>query len=322
MNTFPTLLKREFWEHKGGFFWAPIVASSAFLLFSVMAIITAEVIGKKTGVQINGIYINQLTEKLGPDALAKLGLGLDVSFFMAASWAYVTLAFVVFFYCLGSLFDERRDRSVLFWKSLPVSDRDTVLAKLASAVVVAPMIATATGIIAGFGFFILLSIVVLAHGGNPLALVWAPANPLTVMFNLVAALPVYVVWALPTVGWLMLCSAWAKSKPFLWALVIPVLSGVLVSWFDVMQLFSLKSGWFWSHVVARLLGSALPGADILFRGDTQMFEHMQGPEDLASLFSAGHAWAGLASVQVWVWAAAGLAMIVVAIRLRRWRDDA
>src|SRR3546814_9963287 len=82
----------------------------AFLIFSMMAIITAEVIGNKTGVQINGIYINQLTEKLGPDALSKLGLGLDVSFFMAASWAYVTLAFVVFFYCLGSLFDERRDR--------------------------------------------------------------------------------------------------------------------------------------------------------------------------------------------------------------------
>lgn len=322
MNTFPTLLKREFWEHKGGFFWAPIVASSAFLLFSIMAIITAEVIGKKTGVQINGIYINQLTEQLGPDALAKLGLGLDVSFFMAASWAYVTLAFVVFFYCLGSLFDERRDRSVLFWKSLPVSDRDTVLSKLVSAVVVAPLIAAATGIVAGFGFFILLSIVVLAHGGNPLVLVWAPANPLQVASALLVSLPVYAVWALPTVGWLMLCSAWAKSKPFLWALVIPVLSGILVSWFDVMQLFSLRTGWFWSHVVARLLGSALPGADILFRGDTEMFERMQGPEDLASLFSAGYAWAGLASVQVWVWAAAGLAMIFVAIRLRRWRDDA
>src|SRR3546814_19637383 len=89
-----------------------------------------------------------------------------------------------------------------------------------------------------------------------------------------------------------------------------------------MQMFALRTGWFWSHVVARLLGSAVPGADILFRGDSEMFERMQGREDLASLFSAGYAWAGLASVQVWVWAAAGLAMIVVAIRLRRWRVDA
>ncbi|PKM16600.1 MAG: hypothetical protein CVV05_19860 [Gammaproteobacteria bacterium HGW-Gammaproteobacteria-1] len=322
MKTFPTLLKREFWEHKGGFFWAPIVASSAFLILSMMAVITAEVIGKKSGVQINGIHINALTDKLGPDAMSKLGMGLDVSFFMAATWAYVTLAFVVFFYCLGCLFDERKDRSVLFWKSLPVSDRDTVLAKVASAIVVAPLIATVVGVIAGFGFFVLISAVVFFHGGNPLALIWGPANPLTVVFNLFAALPVYVVWALPTVGWLMLCSAWAKSKPFLWALMIPVLSGILVSWFDVMQLFSLKTGWFWSHVVARLLGSALPGADILFRGDMEMFERMNGPEDMASLFGAGHAWAGLASVEVWLWAAAGAAMIVAAIRLRRWRDDA
>jgi ABC-2 type transport system permease protein len=322
MNTFPTLLKREFWEHKGGFFWAPVVASSVFLLFSLMAVITAEVIGKKTGVQINGIHLNALTEKLGPDALTKLSLGLDVSFFMAATWAYVTLAFVVFFYCLGTLFDERKDRSVLFWKSLPVSDRDTVLAKVASALVIAPVIATLTGIAAGFGFFILLSVVVLFHGGNPIALIWGPANPLEVTAALVASLPVYAVWALPTVGWLMLCSAWARSKPFLWALVIPVLSGVLVSWFDVMQLFSLKTGWFWGHVVARLLGSALPGADILFRGDSEMFERMNGPEDMASLFSAGYAWAGLASVEVWIWAAIGAAMIAAAIRLRRWRDDA
>lgn len=322
MKTFPTLLKREFWEHKGGFLWAPVVASSAFLILSMMAMITAEVIGKKSGVQINGIQIDALTQKLGPDALAKLGMGLDVSFFMATTWAYVTLAFVVFFYCLGSLFDERKDRSVLFWKSLPVSDRDTVLAKVASALVIAPVIATATGMLTGFGFLLLVSAGVLFHGGNPLALIWAPANPLQVAWALLASLPVYIVWALPTVGWLMLCSAWAKSKPFLWALVIPVMAGILVSWFDVMQLFSLNTGWFWVHVVARVLGSAVPGADIVFRGDMDMFEGMNGPQDMLSLFGTGYAWAGLANVEVWLWALAGAAMIAIAIRMRRWRDEA
>ncbi|MDX2298593.1 MAG: hypothetical protein NW204_02610 [Xanthomonadaceae bacterium] len=322
MNTFPTLLKREFWEHKGGFFWAPIVASSAFLVLTAMGAISAETIGNKAGVQINGIHLEMLTQKLGPEALSKLGMGLDVAFFMASVWAFVTLAFVVFFYCLGSLFDERKDRSVLFWKSLPISDRDTVLAKVVSALAVAPVIAGVTGIVAGFGFLLLLSGLVLFHGGNPFTLIWGPASPLQVAASLLASLPVYAVWALPTVGWLLLCSAWAKSKPFLWAIVIPVLSGVLVSWFDVMQMFSLNSGWYWSHVVARLLGSALPGADILFRGDQDMFERMNGPEDLAELFTTGYAWAGLASADVWIWAAAGVAMIVAAIRLRRWREDA
>ena len=322
MNTFPTLLKREFWEHKGGFFWAPIVASSAFLVLTAMGVISAEAIGKKAGVQINGIHLEMLTQKLGPEAIAKLGMGLDVAFFLASVWAFVTLAFVVFFYCLGSLFDERKDRSVLFWKSLPISDRDTVLAKVVSALAVAPVIAGVTGIVAGFGFLLLLSGLALFHGGNPLVLIWGPASPLQVAASLLASLPVYAVWALPTVGWLLLCSAWAKSKPFLWAIVIPVLSGVLVSWFDVMQMFSLNSGWYWSHVVARLLGSALPGADILFRGDQDMFERMNGPEDLAELFTTGYAWAGLVSADVWIWAAAGVAMIVAAIRLRRWREDA
>lgn len=322
MNTFPTLLKREFWEHKGGFFWAPIVASSAFLVLTLMGVVTAEVVGNKSGVQINGIHLDSLTKTLGPEALSRLGIAFDAAFFMACSWAFVTLAFVVFFYCLGSLFDERKDRSVLFWKSLPISDRDTVLSKVASAVVIAPVIATVTGIIAGFGFLTLLSALVMFHGGNAFTLIWGPASPLNVAFALLAALPVYAVWALPTVGWLMLCSAFAKSKPFLWAVVIPVLSGVLVTWFDLMQLFSLKTGWYWSHVVARLLGSALPGADILFRGAAQDFENMNGPEDFAALLSASNAWAGLASIDVWIWAAAGAAMIVAAIRLRRWREDA
>lgn len=322
MNTFPTLLKREFWEHKGGFFWAPLVASGAFLTLTMMLIISAEVVGNKSGVQIAGIHLDSLTKTLGPEALSHLGIAIDTVFFMASSWAFVTLAFVVFFYCLGSLFDERKDRSVLFWKSLPISDRDTVLSKVASALVIAPAIATATGIIAGFGFLVLLSALVMFHGGNAFTLIWGPASPLNVAFALLVALPVYVVWALPTVGWLLLCSAWAKSKPFLWAIVIPVLSGVLVSWFDVMQMFSLNSGWYWSHVVARLLGSALPGADILFRGAAQGFENMNGPEDFAALFSASNAWAGLASMDVWIWAAAGAAMVVAAIRLRRWREDA
>lgn len=324
MNTFPTLLKREFWEHKGGFLWAPVVASVVFLALTLMAMITAEVVGNKTGVQVNGIHLAELTKNLGPEELLKLSAVLDMSFLMASAWPYLVLAFVVFFYCLGTLFDERRDRSVLFWKSLPVSDRDTVLSKVASALLVAPLIATAVAILTGFGFFLLLSGFVLWHHGDPLTLLWGPANPLRTTWMLVGWLPVYVIWALPTVGWLLLCSAWAKSKPFLWALVIPVLSGVLVSWFDLMHLFSLETRWYWSHVVARLLGGTWPGSYLLYNNnnfDQYQFHDLNQPENLDRIFSVGTAWAGLANIEVWIGAAIGIAMIVVAIRLRRWRDE-
>ncbi|GAE49902.1 membrane protein [Xanthomonas arboricola pv. pruni str. MAFF 311562] len=61
----------------------------------------------------------------------------------------MVLAFVVFFYSLGSLYDDRRDRSVLFWKSLPVSDVQTVLSKAAWALLLAPLIAIVIGVLVG-----------------------------------------------------------------------------------------------------------------------------------------------------------------------------
>ena len=69
------------------------------------------------------------------------------------------------------------------------------------------LFATLAAIATSIGFLLILSGYVLFHGGNPLALIWGPASPLTVAFNLAAALPVFAVWALPTVGWLLLVSA-------------------------------------------------------------------------------------------------------------------
>ena len=130
---------------------------------------------------------------------------------------------------------------MLFWKSLPLSDRDTVLSKVVSALVVAPVIAVGVAIATMFAFLVLISLVVLVHGGNPFTLVWGPGSPLAVAGNLVGMLPMYALWALPTVGWLMLCSAWARSKPFLWAVMIPVFAGIFVAWFDVCLLYTSPS---------------------------------------------------------------------------------
>ncbi|WP_210235883.1 ABC-2 transporter permease, partial [Mesorhizobium sp. M1C.F.Ca.ET.212.01.1.1] len=84
------------------------------------------------------------------------------------------LAFVVFFYCLGALYDDRRDRSILFWKSLPLSDTQTVLSKVISALIVAPLIAVIAGIITMLGFLLVISVVALMHGGSPMTLIWGP----------------------------------------------------------------------------------------------------------------------------------------------------
>ena len=328
-HKFGLLLKREFWEHKGGFFWSPIWAGGISLLLTAMAAITGDVMLRRArdlgeGVNVNGSHmtingldLGMLTSKMSPEDMRQLGGAVNASLLVSSLWPFIEMTFVVFFYCLGALYDERKDRSVLFWKSLPLSDRDTVLSKAASALLVAPAIAIGVAIAAMFAFLLFMSAVVLIHGGNPHTLLWGPGNPLSVAAHLVASLPVYALWALPTVGWLMLCSAWARTKPFLWAVMIPVFAGIFVAWFDVMNLFNLDTAWFWQHIVGRALLSVIPGG---WMTATDV-SHINGPDDIGSLLSIANTYAVFAKPELWIGAAAGIAMIFGAIRLRRWRDD-
>ena len=326
-HKFKLLLRREFWEHKGGFLWAPLVAGGISLLLTVMAIVVGEVAARRAiasgklqidDVMVNGLDIGKLTSRMDAKQLHDFGNGIDISLLMASSWPFIVLAFVAFFYCLGALYDERKDRSVLFWKSLPVSDAETVLSKAASALLVAPILAVAAGLATMLGFLLVISVVIALHGGNPLSLAWGAGSPFTMAGSLLASVPVYALWALPTAGWLLLCSAWAKSKPFLWAIMIPVFSGIFVSWFDLMNVFNLESGWFWKNIVARALLSLVPGS---WLGNAEL-RHMtpDNVDRVAQLISPATTWSMLLAPQLWIGAVAGAAMIFAAIQLRRRRE--
>jgi ABC-2 type transport system permease protein len=328
-HKFGLLLKREFWEHKGGFFWAPIVAGGISLLLTAMAGITAEVLGRRLNgdsmqvngqhIQINGLDLGMITSKMSPEDMRQLGGAIDASLLLSSAWPFIVLSFVVFFYCLGALYDERKDRSVLFWKSLPVSDRDTVLSKVASAVVVAPLIASVAALISMFGFLLVLTVLTLVHGGSPIQLLWGPGRPLSLAVQFIAAIPVYALWSLPTVGWLLLCSAWARSKPFLWALMIPAFAGIFISWFDIMRVFNLESAWFWKNIVARVLLGTVPGSWF----NVARFDHVDvdGPQAVSHAVNLQSMYSVLLTPDLWLGVVAGAIMIFIAIRLRRWRDE-
>jgi ABC-2 type transport system permease protein len=292
-----------------------------------MAIVVGEVVARRAGnnlqvhgdsLTVNGLDLGEITSKLDAKQLHDLGNGIDISLLMASSWPFIVLAFVVFFYCLGALYDERKDRSVLFWKSLPVSDSETVLSKTASALLVAPVLAVAAGLATMLGFLLVISVVVALHGGNPFTLVWGTGSPFAIAGNLLASIPVYALWALPTAGWLLLCSAWAKSKPFLWAIMIPVFSGIFVSWVDLMNVFNLESGWFWQNVVARALLSMVPGS---WLGNADL-RHMtpDSVDRVAQVISPATTWSMLLTPELWIGAIVGAAMIFAAIQLRRRRE--
>jgi ABC-2 type transport system permease protein len=317
MKTFYWLVKREFWEHRGSFLWTPIVVGSVFLVLNLMGIIAAEVMGGHN-ISINGNNIAEMVRDMNSGQMATVGAGLDAAMYSSTATTCAVLAFVVFFYCLGALYNDRVNRSLLFWKSLPISDTSTVLSKVASATVVAPAIALVCGAITGFLVLLMYALVLSMHGISVWQLLTL-AHPFRVIANLVGSIPLYVLWALPTVGWLMLCSAWARSKPIMWALLLPIGTGLILSWFNVMATERLGSV-YWHSVFSRLLLSVVPG------GWLSVTPHdWNGDKDPVSMLSAmdlSNSYQALGSANLWIGVAAGLAMIAGAIWFRRWRDEA
>lgn len=319
MNTFKWLLKREFWEHKGAFFWTPVVIGVLMTGFIAVSLAIA-VLGLSSGMEINGVQVNDLARVVTPEQRAAFANRFVFGYAGLTVPIFIAFGFCGFFYCLSALFDERKDRSVLFWKSLPLSDRDTVLSKVAMVVVVAPLIAlvvaVATALIAGLFICIAAAIAGVNIFGDVLS------NPATyyMPFQLLAVLPVYALWALPTIGWLLMVSAWARTKPLLWALGVPLLSGMLVAWANKMFGFDWNVGWFWKTILGRLLGSVIPGSWMSYVSQLPIVDEAGGP---ATAFGVGvsASWGLLASPNIWIGAALGAAMIYAAIRLRSTRDE-
>lgn len=307
------LVKREFWEHRGGFFLAPLISSGVFVALNIMLAITREVVlGHSFTHDVIDIGVELSRHKTVGAGEFSYG---DFTTYVTAGLVVMLMAIIVFFYCLGSLYDDRRDRSVLFWQSLPISNRNIVLAKVISATLVAPTIACVLGTIAGLLVLFTNAVADSLHGFNLRELVMI-SSPLRVTVNLITSIPLYALWALPTVGWLMACSAWARNKPFLWALLAPLAAGVIVSWFRLMGLFNLNGRWFWTNIVARLFFSVAPGDWIRYttqiNGDPAIvFQHI----GLAQNYAA------LTSPDLWIGAIAGIVLISAAIWFRGWRDN-
>ncbi|WP_266181719.1 hypothetical protein [Dyella humicola] len=321
MKTFYWLMKREYWEHRGGLLWAPVITGAIFLILNLMAIITAEVLGSRHGaMMIGGNDFRMMIEHADAGDLAHIGSAVDVAMLSSMSLIGIVMGLVVLFYCLGSLYDDRRDRSVLFWKSLPVSDTSTVLSKVVSAAVIAPVIAVCVSIICGVMQLLIYAVVLSLHGVNIWQLLTL-AHPFRVIGSLLSAVPLYTLWALPAVGWLMFCSAWSRTKPFLWAMAVPVVLGLMVSWFGIMGLFNLPTAWFWTHVVQRVLLSVFPGSSIVFSDHNLSSMSDMDSNDPLSVLSPAHTYGLLATPNLWLGVAAGIALIAGAVWFRRVRDD-
>ena len=144
-----------------------------------------------------------------------------------AAGLIMAAAFIIsIFYSVETLYGERRDRSILFWKSLPVSDLTTVLAKASIPLLVLPVIAYGVTV-AVETTMVLLGSVVVAANGLSVAELWNRLELFRTMVNLLYHLvTVHMLWYAPLYAWLLLISAWAKRVPFLWAVLPPFAIGI------------------------------------------------------------------------------------------------
>jgi ABC-2 type transport system permease protein len=320
MNTMKWLMQREYWENKGMLFWAPAVIAGLMVAFTAVMLI----IGNNMEMHFNGDSLTRFHEMTTVQR-HELASAVGAAFPMMATPLYILMGFVIFFYCLGALYDDRRDRSILFWKSLPVSDVTTVLSKVAVATVAAPLIVAAIGFVASLTIILMTALAISFHGVNVFGDLLSSTNLWLSPFRMLSLIPVYVLWALPTVGWLLMVSSWARSKVFLWAVGTPLMTGALLAWANYAFKLGINIEWFFSQVVLRLLGSVLPGAWFMFdKSAREAMEHAPGMENdptgqIAGFFN--QAYSSLASPVLWIGVAAGVAMIAAAIWMRRWREE-
>lgn len=325
MKTFYWLLKREFWEHRGGFLWAPLITGAIYLFLFIIGLISSMVMGSHHGIVIGGTDMQMLFDRADAGDLNQVSAAADGFLLFSATLVLMVCGFVVLFYCLGSLYDDRRDRSVLFWKSLPVSNISTVLSKVVSACVVAPVIAVLVGIAVAMLQLILLVLALSIHGIEAWRLLTL-VHPIRAMFSILSILPLSALWALPSIGWFMLCSSWARSKPFLWALLVPAIAGVLLSWFGIIGLLGRSTGWYWLQIFLRMLASVFPGSFLLWGETNHHLSAVGSASDLADgnpliALAPANTYSLLGSTNLWIGVAIGVLLITGAIWFRKARDD-
>lgn len=235
MKRLLALMQREYWENQGAFRTTPIVIGGIYIVLTLMFIITFNYFDNEFHTLRELIRFIAGTD---PELRGKV---MYEGMLVSAGFFTTVLAFVVFFYLLGSLYDDRKDRSILFWKSLPASDTLTVASKLLAAMFLAPLIFWVVFVITHAIMTLIFSIVVLALGENPWTLFLGLANPFKAWGMILLSYFAQAIWALPLYGWLMLVSSFAPRIPLLFALVPPTVFAVLQIWIDFLRTFTLKS---------------------------------------------------------------------------------
>ena len=289
MNTYIWLVRREFWENRA--IWVIPLAIGAFMLLCAL-------FGRPDLMVASSAALGRT---VGQAFLGAVGATFFAVMSIYAAW-----------YLLDCLYADRKDRSVLFWKSLPISDAATVLSKLATAVIVIPLVyfvaADLTTLLVAF--IISVRAGSLVSGALWQASLWLQIQALWLYLILTTG-----VWYLPVTAYLLLISSWAKRAVTLWSVLPPLALILGERWF------------FGTHVIAHQLNVRLFGfVNAAFNANLASWvsanvadkDAIRTPADIWSFLD----FAGFfSSMATWAGAAAGVVLIIGSIQLRMRRTE-
>ncbi len=306
MNTkaFGTLIKRELWENKGSLIWTPLIIAAVLSLLSLWVVVRgAYEIGVSPEFQLDGesFEVAQLATKLNTMTdeertfAVKAGLvGLKVPFDLL-------MLIMLPFYFVAALYDERKDRSIYFWRSLPVSDLHSVLAKLMTGAVVYPAVVLAAA--AGLQLFWMLIATGLSWyvGVSAWATVWAPSVLPWFWLSSYFDYLLVMLWLMPFLALYLLLSATTR-RPLVIAIVLP-LAAMLVE--------KLATG---THYIGLWLQERILGVFTLIWGDMR---DMDKAGENYPFTDYSHGLEVFANGQFWVGLVLGAALLAGAVYARR-----
>ena len=275
-------IRRELWENKA-IYIAPLIVAGVILLG---ALISAGHLPER---RRSAMLLDEMHRQAA----------IELPYNIVAMVLIVTAFIVGLFYCLDALYGERRERSILFWKSLPVSDVTTVLSKAIIPLAILPAVIFAITVITQFIMLLISSAVLLPSGLA--GTTWANFNLFRESAVVVYGLIVIALWHAPIYGWALLVSGIARRATFLWAVLPPFAIAIF-------EKVTFNTTYVWSMLKNRLTGA----------GDTAFDFHMHRSIsiDVMSQLTPGRF---LATPGLWIGLIFAVAFIVAAIRLRRYR---
>ncbi len=297
------LVRRELWEHRS-IYVTPAVVGLVMILTLLTAFVFASGYQEIVDIGIVGAQ-NLAGEAERRAALLALMIGNTVPFIFAG-------AILSIFYSLDSLYAERKNKSILFWRSLPITDAETVISKLLTTVLVIPLIAFAVIVIVHLIILAITSIFVSIEGGSSVLLVWKSAPLFDVWAGMLIIMILLPIWFSPFAGWFLFVSAWTKRSPLLMAFLPLIMVPTLEYWV-------LRTHLIWDAIQSRF--EQLP----FFIGiDPEQFfddERFVASTDAVSLLAYIDIGSFLASPQMWAGVVVCGLFTTAAIYVRRYRDE-